>query len=178
MSTKVKDLPVTIQTKSRRSYELLDNLFDNAGIETGRQKWDDLDALYDEIAQSIMTISVEIEKSLQYMRNIDYKSNELNITINTFNEDMINLSKSAAAIRQKHAGKVGFVTSPDDLSLSMELFNDYTIIFDHFKTMVMQPSLIVTEHYAKATEMYREKQKLEAGAANETKTDETSAASN
>lgn len=153
MSVKVKDLPVAISTKSRRSYDLLDNLFDNAGIETGRQKWDDLENLFQEIANSILSISNEIENSLAYMRRLGYSNNELSVTINTFNTDILNFSSALAKIREKHFGRTGFVTTPDDLSLSMEIFNDYTILFEHFKTIVMQPSMIITEHYAEAAKL-------------------------
>lgn len=157
MSTKVKDLPVTISTKGRRSTELLDTLFENAGIDTGRQKWDDLESLYQEIANSILIISNQLNDSLKAMNLIGYKSNELNITIQTFNTDILNFSSSISAIRAKHIGKTGFVTSPDDLSLSMEIFNDYTIMFEHFKTIVLQPSLIVTEHYSEAMDLHNKK---------------------
>lgn len=141
--------------------DLVDTLFENAGIDSNRQKWDGLYELYNVLATSIIEISEAVNESINTIRSLGAEGNpELLITINGFINDINTFTDELIKIKSRHEGKTGFVADGDELVSCLSIFNDYTIFGERFKAIVFPAYLTITEQLLEVSVKFK-KQKAE-----------------
>lgn len=127
---------------------LLQNLMERAGIgqSIGEKKevsqtWSDLENIYQSIAESIVSVGLGIQQSIEIVKRYDIPQEQSYIQsilgakrdLETFTQQMVN-------VKQRHVNKTGAVQSAEDLALCMDCFNEYVVIGDQFRA-IMFPTL-------------------------------------
>lgn len=111
-----------------------------------RQSWEDLDVLYNEIAQAMQDVSVKVASILNKCKAEGIQiSNEVSIASKALYNDLNNITDDLIKIKSLHASKHGLVKNENDLSDILDLFNKYYLLFDRFKALTFQELLVITE---------------------------------
>jgi len=111
-------------------------------LEQSKQYWQDLDEIYDCIAQQILMSGKTIRDLLE-VEGIRERLNdrrEMVIAINGFVKDLDTFSTALKTIHDKHLGKVGLITG-DDFILSINVFEEYRALSVQFDSVVM-PNIV------------------------------------
>lgn len=131
--------------------DLLHGIMENAGLNTPveRQKWEDLEDLFNDIGGGIIRIGQEINEALAIVNpNIHHLEaggrEELTVTVNGLNSDLKSFASDLAKIHKMHQGRTGIVEA-DDYALCLEVFNSYVILQDRFKSLTFNPVVTITE---------------------------------
>jgi hypothetical protein len=59
--------------------------------------------------------------------------------------DLTNMTDDLLKIKSLHANKKGLVKNENDLSLALDIFNKYYLLFDRFKALTFQELLVITD---------------------------------
>ena len=111
-----------------------------------KQSWEDLDVLYNEIAQAMQEVSVQVADILNRCKNEGIQiTNEVSIASKALYMDLNNITDDLIKIKSMHANKHGLVKNENDLSDILDIFNKYYLLFDRFKALTFQELLVITE---------------------------------
>lgn len=142
--------------------DLVDTLFENAGIDSNRQKWEGLDELYNVLATSVIEISEGVNNSIITIRELGAQGNpELIVAINGFINDINIFTDELVNIKKRHEGKKGFIVDGDELANCFSIFNDYTIFNERFKAVVFPAYLTITEQLLEVNAKFKKEQTKE-----------------
>lgn len=138
------------QKKLNGASDLLNTLLVRADIpikeEEPKQKWDDVDNLYMELANSIVDIGSQVNETIRAI-NAGSLNNvqDLTITINGINRDLLSFTEDLIKIRSLHADKTGFIVDENDHALCLAVFNDYVMLNDRFRAVIYPSTITMTE---------------------------------
>ncbi len=114
------------------------------------QKWEELDDIYNVLAQSIVTISANLSETLSKIKGKGYDNDkELTTTVIALTTDINSFVEDLKTIHDQHEGRHGKIENSEDLALCIDLFNEYVILNDKFKAIVVMPMLTITEYMGK-----------------------------
>lgn len=117
--------------------------------QSSKECWHNLDDLYQTIAEGVVKMANNIQENVSMIRRVgvvqDLKEFERNII--TANNDLQRFTEELLKIKNRHAGKVGFVETPEDTSLFISIFEDYRAFYTYFEA-AMHHSLITFTEYA------------------------------
>ena len=120
--------------------------------------WNDLNALYqscvDMLAQhtSISTFAKDIE----LIECVDDKAT-LVLNIKTLGRDITTLNSELKEIHKAHADKVGGADDPDDLMLSISIFEQYNLFIERHNAIIMPVAYHIVEILGTAEKKLKEK---------------------
>ena len=110
------------------------------------QSWEDLDSLYNEISAAMMDISIKVSDILNRCKTENIQvTNEVTLASKALYTDLTNMTDDLLKIKSLHANKKGLVKNENDLSLSLDIFNKYYLLFDRFKALTFQELLVITD---------------------------------
>lgn len=134
-----------------------------------KQTWESLEDISREIGQWMAQMAQDIHDSVELVKIAGCEHiQEFNAAVIKTNSDFVKFMADYEKVRAKHAGKNGFIQSPDDLALALQIFEDYNQFRAYFDG-VMHHSLISFTEYA-----LEAKDRLAAKAAEEEKQAEQS----
>ncbi len=98
-----------ITTGKQQSNPLLEKMFQNADLDTPiieiTQSWDDIDNIYQAVAESIISIAGEINQTIRVINELGMHSNkELEVAMNGLQGDIEMFTRDMVNIRNRHAG--------------------------------------------------------------------------
>jgi hypothetical protein len=138
---------------------LVQGLMDRAGIsaKSEKQTWEDVDSIYESIAEGIYTNMVNVRDSVQVIQaaNTANDNKELLLTVKSVTHDLTTLSNELVQIKSRHEGKVGVIESDEDNSICLSVFSDYATLNDRMRAVIFPALLTLTEFTAEAAEAYR-----------------------
>ena len=110
------------------------------------QSWEDLDSLYNEISTAMVDISIKVSDILNRCKTENVQvTNEVTLASKALYTDLTNMTDDLLKIKSLHANKKGLVKNENDLSLSLDIFNKYYLLFDRFKALTFQELLVITD---------------------------------
>lgn len=110
--------------------------------------WDSVEDIYQSTARAIIDTVESFNSSVQILNAAGITSGELLTATVSIKRDLDTFVDDLTKIRSQHQTKRGIIHDGDELALSIDIYNDYVLLFDRFKSIVMEPMLIVTEHLA------------------------------
>lgn len=144
--------------------DIVENMFSNAGLPNPNQinqNWEEIEAMYQEIGSSFITIGQQINEAIRTINQIGLNNvTELVSTVNTASKDIQSFASKLAATHERHAGKTGRVDNGDELALCLDIANEYFMINDKFRVLIFPAILTITEHMADAMQKHEERQPL------------------
>jgi len=126
-----------------------------------KQRWDELDDIYNALATSIVSVSVKLKEALQTIQlsEID-ESPDLVATVRTITSDFNRFTNNVLELRSRHVDKSGVIDNSEDLALCIDIFNEYVMLNDNFKAIVLLPMLTITEYLATAVKTLNDKESV------------------
>ena len=110
------------------------------------QSWEDLDSLYNEISSAMVDLSVKVSRILNQCKDSSVQvPKEVVLASKALYTDLTNMTDDLLKIKSLHANKKGLVKNENDLSLALDIFNKYYLLFDRFKALTFQELLVITE---------------------------------
>lgn len=111
------------------------------------QKWEEMESMYTTIATGIINYSEELSNSVKTITHYSNGKNdpELIAVVNGFNNDINEFTNELIIIHNKHLGKIGVIKDPNELAECINIFQEYTALFEKFKTVTFNSSLLITE---------------------------------
>lgn len=111
------------------------------------QRWEDLDRIYNDLAESIATISISVSDVVnKYKEASPTIPAEVGFAVKALFNDLTNMTEDLMTIKASHTGKIGVVKTDEDLAILLETFSKYQLLFDRFKALTFQELLVITEH--------------------------------
>ena len=111
-----------------------------------KQSWQDLDVLYNEIAQAMQDVSLKVADILNKCKNENIAiTNEVSIASKALYNDLNNITDDLVKIKSMHSSKKGLVKNENELSEILDIFNKYYLLFDRFKALTFQELLVITD---------------------------------
>jgi len=113
-----------------------------------QQTWEELNEISEAIANQISTIASEVHETAQLVRHYGCTHvREFNIAVEAVNRDLNKFTDDFIKIRNQHNTKHGIVRSNDELSLCINLFENYQQFSAHLNG-TMQHTLITFTEFA------------------------------
>lgn len=110
--------------------------------------WDSVEEIYQSTAHAIVDTVQSFNTSVHILNEAKISSSELLAATQSIKNDLDSFINDLTKIRSQHQDKKGIIHDGDELAFSIDIYNDYVLLFDRFKSIVMEPMLIVTEHLA------------------------------
>jgi hypothetical protein len=107
---------------------IIDRSEDAEALQTNQEGWDDLAFLKDELAQTLLSFVIEIERitsSPELLEALGDRRGEFDKTLNVFYSDIDRFTNTIQSLRSEHDHLQGGVTSMDDLNLFTRLSMGY-----------------------------------------------------
>ena len=146
--------------KEKKTSVLIDNLFNKADIpvpEEVKQRWEDLEAIYQANADSLIDIAIQIRNCTDLIRRVPCSNQkEVIETINGVVRDLDTFTNQLVDLHKLHEGKTGIINDPDELALCISIFNQYSGFSDRFRAVVFPVVITVTEAYSEAEELVKQ----------------------
>lgn len=134
---------------------LLGQLFDRAEIHTdaseapefqSNQSWDKIQDISQAVANMLVDVAIEINKTIQLINHANISNKEIHITIEGLKRDLASYTDKVVALKQKHADKVGLVTNADEYSVCMSIGLEYMSLNEEIRALLFQPITTLTEY--------------------------------
>ena len=110
------------------------------------QSWEDLDGLYNEISSAMVDVSIKVSRILNQCKDSSVQvPKEVVLASKALYTDLTNMTDDLLKIKSLHANKKGLVKNENDLSLALDIFNKYYLLFDRFKALTFQELLVITD---------------------------------
>lgn len=118
-----------------------------------KQKWSDLDGLFNTIATSMIQLSSRINQYLQVINKTEYGNNKevINCVV-TMNSDLEKFSLALKKTKDKHGHYKGTVKNTDEYIRFLEIFEEYTSLNEVYNSLITQPMLTITEFHGLSME--------------------------
>jgi hypothetical protein len=107
---------------------IIDRSEDAEALQTNQEGWDDLAVLKDELAQTLLSFVIEIERitsSPELLEALGTRRGEFDKTLDVFYSDIDRFTNTIQSLRSEHDHLQGGVTSMDDLNLFTRLSMGY-----------------------------------------------------
>ena len=125
------------------SPSVLDTLANKIEI---HQSWEDLYGLYNEISSAMVDVSIKVSQILNQCKDSSVQvPKEVVLASKALYTDLTNMTDDLLKIKSLHANKKGLVKNENDLSLALDIFNKYYLLFDRFKALTFQELLVITD---------------------------------
>jgi hypothetical protein len=159
------NIPQSVTSERKEFNPALDRLFKNAGISTPKpqvqQSWEEVDGLFQTVAEGLVNIGHEVNSSIKLMRSLGMNSNaEVAITVRGLTSDIESFATDLGKIKSRHEGFKGQIKDGEELALCLSVFNDYMVLNDRFRAVVFPAMLTVTEHLTDAMTQAKKKDEL------------------
>lgn len=122
-----------------------------------KQTWEALAAIGDEIAGFIAQMANDINESVELVKRVgcDHIA-EFNAVVLKTNKDFETFLGDFEKIKAKHSGKTGYIDGPDDLALSLSIFEDYNQFNAYFNGVMHHTLISFTEYALEAQDRLRQ----------------------
>lgn len=107
---------------------IIDRSEDAEALQTNQEGWDDLAVLKDELAQTLLSFVIEIERitrSPELLEALGDRRSEFDKTLNVFYSDIDRFTNTIQSLRSEHDHLQGGVSSMEDLNLFTRLSMGY-----------------------------------------------------
>lgn len=110
------------------------------------QSWEDLNGLYNEISSAMVDLSLKVSQILNQCKDSSVQvPKEVVLASKTLYTDLTNMTDDIVKIKSLHADKKGLVKNENELSVALDIFNKYYLLFDRFKALTFQELIIITD---------------------------------
>lgn len=108
--------------------------------------WEALGGVRDAIGGAMASIAEEINATVEMVKNVgcDHMA-EFSAAVTKTNEDFNMFIGKFDAVRNRHEYKRGVIATPDDLALSLTIFEDYQSLRAHFDGVMHHTAITFTE---------------------------------
>lgn len=120
-----------------------------------KQTWEDVDNLYNAIAQAIISIGEQVNQCVRTITEADISSKEIVVTINGITNDINSFTDDLVKIKQRHEGKSGFIENENDHALSVSVYTDYVTLQERVTGLTFSNMLTVTEYFNEAIKVIK-----------------------
>lgn len=116
-----------------------------------KQTWEDLAAVGMSIAEYIATTAGAIHESVELVKQVGCDhTKEFVATVNKTNEDFNKFLTDYEKVKAKHEGKTGVIKKPEDVALSLRIFEDYQQLYAFFTGVMHHTQIAMTEYALEA----------------------------
>lgn len=137
----------------------------NKGIAEQKEKWEDLDAIFNECAKGLITIAENVNQFVYSIREFPSNliTNETSVVVSGLAKDLETFSKDLAFIHNRHIGRSGSIKTEEEHALAIHISIDYMNFNDRFITVTAEPLITLTEQLLLIKDKYQaEMEKKEA----------------
>ncbi|MCK9516992.1 MAG: hypothetical protein M0Q87_13285 [Ottowia sp.] len=120
-----------------------------------KQTWEDVDNLYNAIAQAIISIGEQVNQCVRTINEADISSKEIVVTINGITNDINSFTNDLIKIKKRHEGKSGDIENENDHALSVSVYTDYVTLQERVTGLTFSNMLTVTEYFNEAAEVIK-----------------------
>lgn len=135
---------------------------------SNKQTWEALLEISDAIGNQIATTAEDISSTVELVKHLGCEHiGEFNAVVNRTNSDLTKFASDFLSVKNRHAGKTGFIETPDDLALSLSIYEDYQQFRAHFDGTMHHTLISFTEYALEAKDRavaIREKELAEEAA--------------
>ena len=146
--------------KEKQTSVLVNELFNKADIpvpDEVKQRWEDLEVIYEANAESLFDIALQIRNCTDLIRRVPCSNQkEVIETINGVVRDLDIFTNQLVDLRKLHEGKTGIINDPDELALCISIFNQYSGFSDRFRAVIFPVVITITEAYSEAEELVKQ----------------------
>lgn len=153
--------------KEKQTSALVHNLFNKAEIpvpDEVKQRWEEIEDIYQASAHGIVDIGVQINNCLNLIRQAPCSNHkEVIDSINGVKRDLENFTDQLIDLHKLHEGKTGIINDPDDLALCIQIYNQYVAFNDRFKAVVFPIVITITEAYSESQAILQQQNQQDDG---------------
>ena len=146
--------------KEKQTSVLVNELFNKADIpvpDEVKQRWEDLEVIYEANAESLFDIALQIRNCTDLIRRVPCSNQkEVIETINGVVRDLDIFTNQLVDLRKLHEDKTGIINDPDELALCISIFNQYSGFSDRFRAVIFPVVITITEAYSEAEELVKQ----------------------
>lgn len=146
--------------KEKQTSALVSDLFNKADIpvpDEVKQRWEDLEVIYQANADSLFDIALQIRNCTDLIRRVPCSNQkEVTDTINGVVRDLDVFTNQLVDLHKLHEGKTGIINDPDELALCISIFNQYSGFNDRFRAVIFPVVITITEAYSEAEELAKQ----------------------
>lgn len=112
------------------------------------QNWAEVDEIYSACADSLYSTAEGVNQAITAVKDIPAIPNigEFNVLVKGLNKDLIEFTDQLVNIKKIHEGKSGVIKDPNEVALSMSVFEDYLDFNVRFKAIVFPTVMSIMEH--------------------------------
>jgi hypothetical protein len=140
--------------KEKQTSALVSDLFNKAELPVPnevKQRWEDLEVIYQANADSLFDIALQIRNCTDLIRRVPCSNQQEVIqTINGVVRDLDIFTNQLVDLHKLHEGKTGIINDPDELALCISIFNQYSGFNDRFRAVIFPVVITITEAYSEA----------------------------
>lgn len=120
-------------------------------FEIPEQNWSEVENIYQAAGSGLIDIVNAIDQAVRKIKaDTEHKpSVELTVAINGVNKDLTTFTEDLVFIHNLHKGKVGKITSDDEVQQSMKIVLDYNEFMERFRTSIITPLAVISEELLK-----------------------------
>lgn len=127
--------------------------------------WEGITRLSDEIRNYIAQMASDINESVEMVKIAGCQNPvEFNAMVLKTNDDIMQFTNDFLKVAQMHAGRTGFIKSPDDLALSIQVHENYNQFRVKFEGVMHHSLISFTELALQARDRWQAKEKEEEAA--------------
>lgn len=126
--------------------------------EDNRQKWEELEALYQACMESLVLANNSIYElyGIEGILNFIQNENEVKVALNGLAGDIESFSARLKAIHERHVGKTGPVENETDLSMCFTIFEEYYAYQSHYTSVIVPTVMFLTDAISLAAEKMKQ----------------------
>lgn len=141
------------------------NKFEFEQLKEGKQSWEKLKEMYNDIGTAILNSAHGINDHMAIIGQFskehpDFNLYELNVTVGAVNSDLQVITQQLRDTYMTHSDKTGEV-SEDDYALCLEVFNSYVMINDQFRALIFPAMLTLTEKVVEITSIIKKEAQVQ-----------------
>lgn len=146
--------------QEKKTSALVSNLFQKAEIDIPdavKQNWSQIDDIYMSSADGLVQVAEQINECVRLINRVGCSNmDEVIAMITGLKRDLETFTGELIGLRALHQGKTGVVEDPDDLAFCIQIYNQYVVFNDRFKSVVFPFVITITEAYSEALERLQE----------------------
>lgn len=145
-----KTKPKLVHHAVKPSAAALNMIYGSQAVDNGpvvEQRWEELQEIYDQAANGLVTMASSVSEALTTPGITEHIDNlaETNLAVEGLNRDLRAFTDTLVQIHDRHKDKTGLITDPDDLALSLSVFEDYANFSVQFQAVTMPTVLTIVE---------------------------------
>lgn len=120
--------------------------------------WEGVTDISNEISNYVARMAQDINESVEMVKIAGCEHvGEFNAAVAKTNDDFNRFIGDLEKVKAKHAGKVGEIKTPDDLALSLQVFEDYQQFRAYFEGVMHHSLISFTEFALEARDRHQAK---------------------